>query len=319
MKRTLLTFSAILSMTLSYAQTQIGNAGFENWEAVGSDQEPVNWNSFMNAQGNFSAFASNQIAPSTDVRPGSTGTKSCRIWSNEINVIFTTVVANGNVTLGRINMDSSTPDDPSNYNFTKVGDANFSEAMTDTPDSLVFWVKFTPNGHTENARVKATLHDDNSYRDPEDAASSNYVVATAELNYGSTGGNWVRKSIPFTYSGPASTPAYILVTFTTNQTPGGGAGDDEVLIDDVELIYNPAGVGEISSSEVTCFVNNEEKVLVFNSNKPFEGTYEIYSLSGALVQNGVINGPVSIGELTGTFLVKYTVDGINQFQKIFVH
>jgi hypothetical protein len=47
-------------------------------------------------------------------------------------------------------------------------------------------------------------------------------------------------SVPFNYvaGSPAPIPAFILVTFTTNKTPGGGSNNDEVLIDDIELIYN---------------------------------------------------------------------------------
>ena len=29
-----------------------------------------------------------------------------------------------------------------------------------------------------------------------------------------------------------------MVTFTTNKTPGGGSNNDEVLVDDIQLIYN---------------------------------------------------------------------------------
>lgn len=318
MKRTLLTFSAIVSLTMGWAQTQIGNSGFENWEAIGSNEEPVNWNSFMTATGSFSNYASNQIQSSSDVRPGSIGQKSCRINSKEINVIFTTVIANGNVTLGKINMGSATPSSSSNYNFTDRTDADFSEDVTTTPDSIVFWAKFTPNGHTQNARFKATLHDDNDYRDPEDAASANYIVATAELNYPSTNGNWERKSIPFTYSGPASSPAYLLVTFTTNETPGGGAGDDIVLIDDIELIYNPAGIINNSISEVKCYFRNEDNSLIFSSDKPFEGTYNIYALNGSLVKSGIIDGPQFLDLNSGVYIVNYSVGEQKYFQKIFV-
>lgn len=228
------------------AQTQIGNSGFENWESVSGGSEPVNWNSFLTASGGMSSFAANQLQESTDVRPGSSGSKSVRLNSRSVLGI----VANGNITVGRINMGSSSPSDASNYNRSVISDANFSEAMTDLPDSLVFWCKFTPNGHSQNARVKATIHDNNEYRDPENAASQNYVVATAELNFPSTGGQWVRKSIPFNYTGPATSAQYILATFTTNQTPGGGAANDYLWLDDVELIYNP--VSFTASNTAVC-------------------------------------------------------------------
>lgn len=284
-KITLSVMTLALSCAVS-AQTQIGNSGFETWD-TGSDPEPTNWNSFMTASGGFAGFASNQIESSTDVRPGSTGTKSVRIWSRLVPIV--SVVANGNVTLGRINMGSTAPTDSENYNKTITGDADFSEAMTDSPDSLVFWVKFNPNGHSGNARMKTTIHDDYEYRDPEDATSPDHIVATAVLNFPSTSNNWVRKSVPFTYSGPATTAAYILVTFTTNETPGGGAGDDELFIDDVELIYNPAtsGVENVATNRFAVYpnpVSNELAIQGLNA----DATYTMFNVAGKSVKSGEI-------------------------------
>ena len=51
------------------------------------------------------------------------------------------------------------------------------------PDSIVFWAKFVPNGHNQNARMKASLHTTYNYRDPEDAASANELVASAVENF----------------------------------------------------------------------------------------------------------------------------------------
>lgn len=222
----------------AWSQTQIGNSDMENWETVsGSDQEPVNWNSFLTAQGQFNNFAANQIAQDPDVRPGSTGTSSARIWARDAGFGIT---ANGNMTLGRINMGAISANDPNNYNISLTADPDFSETNSDMPDSIVFWAKFNANNGSEEARMKATLHTNNDYRDPEDATSSTWVVATAVHNFAPTNG-WVRFSIPFDYSGPASGNTHILVTFTTNKTPGGGDPNDEVFVDDVELIYNPSG------------------------------------------------------------------------------
>ncbi len=241
----LFSFSALLAGNIS-AQTQIGNSGFETWEAVASNFEPTNWNSFLSAQGTFVGFAANQIEESSDVRPGSTGVKSARIWSR--NAGFG-VIANGNMTLGRINMGSTTASNPANHNLSLTADPTFSEALTDTPDSIVFWVKYNAASGSSLARMKASLHDTYDFRDPEDAASTPHKVATAELNFAPTG--WVRKSVPFDYVGPATANTFILLTFASNATPGGGAADDEVFIDDVQLIYNSAGPVDTDGDGVT--------------------------------------------------------------------
>lgn len=293
-----------LAMTLSVsvalnAQTQIGNAGFENWESVSGGSEPVNWNSFLTASGSFTTFSTNQIEESSDIRPGSSGSKSVRVWSRLVPLV--NVVANGNITLGRINMGSSTPSSSNNYNRSIITDPLFSEVMTDAPDSIVFWVKFTPNGHNGNARVKATIHDNYEYRDPEDVAASAHVLATAELNYPSTGGQWVRKSIPFNYTGPATSANFILVTFTTNESPGGGAGDDQLWIDDVELIYvNPSFT---ASNTTLC----EGGTVNFTNTSVASATSYSWSFPGGTPSSSTAENPTVTYNNSGNYNVTLTL------------
>lgn len=294
----LFTIGSILS-TITFGQGQIGNADMELWETIASDEEPVNWNSFLSAGGPLTWAAANQISSSTDIRPGSSGAKSCKIWSRSTFGI----VANGNVTLGKINMGSTTPTASSNYNSSITADANFSEALTDAPDSIVFWAKFTPNGGGGNARMKAVLHDNYDYRDPEDAASSSHIVATAVLNYPNTNGGWVRHAVAFDYSGPASGNTNILLTFTTNETPGGGAGDDEVLIDDVELIYNPSGINEFSNSNTNISMDNDNNIINVSSTLPLNSMYEIYDMQGKVVQSGELKSSISFEHIAGMYIV----------------
>ena len=302
MKKIIL-FTLIASVTtFSFGQGQIGNSDMEAWA---NNDEPDNWNSFLTGSGTFSAFAGDQCDASTDVRPGSAGTKSCRIWS--VSILGT--LANGNVTLGRINMGATSPADPANYNYSVTAGTDFSEALTDTPDSIVFWVK-TNAGLNGNARMKSTLHDTYDYRDPEDAAAATHVVATAVLNFAPQA-NWVRMAVPFVYSGPACGNTHILVTFTTNEIAGGGSANDEVFIDDVELIYNASSTIDTDGDGIT---NANEGTDVTNACDPCS-----FNLANATVapnalwnaadcdNDGVTNGDeviagsdplVSINELT---------------------
>ena len=78
-------------------------------ESWANNDEPDNWNSFLTATGTWSSFASDQCDASSDVRPGSTGTTSCKIFSNS-SILGT--VANGNVTLGQIVMGSTNATSP---------------------------------------------------------------------------------------------------------------------------------------------------------------------------------------------------------------
>ena len=302
MRKITLFFSLSVAFIYS-AQTQIGNSDLEQWENVGAPtEEPVNWNSFKTGSGNFAGFANKQIERSSNVRAGASGMYCARIWSTSVLGI----VANGTMTCGRINMGSTTPANAANYNYSSTADANFSETCVDSPDSLVFWVKYTQaGGGSQNARIHAILHDAFDVHDPIDANSQSHIIATAELNYAPTGGNWERKSIPFTYlPNTGLLPGYILVTFATNSTPGGGAANDEVLIDDISLVYNGGvGLDEASITPMHANYSNEELSLFGQT----QGTLMVYSMNGAEVFNGLINGKATIS-LTGGIYVARLID-----------
>jgi PKD repeat protein len=284
---------------LSVAQQQIGNGNMEAWDNVGAaTEEPTNWNGFKSGTGSFASFGSQQVQRSTAIRAGATGSYCARVWAKSTLGI----VANGTLTLGQINMGSSTPSSSSNYNFTKQSDANFHEAITNRPDSIVFWVKYTQaGGGTQNARMHAILHDNYDLRDPIDAGSTSHVVADATINFPATGGAWVRKSVPFIYSGPATTNTYLLATFTTNQTPGGGAANDEILIDDVELVYVPVP----SFTPATATVCQGGTVNFTNTSTNFPTSYT-WSFPGGTPSTSTAVNPSVTYNTPGTYSVTLT-------------
>ncbi|WP_341900397.1 PKD domain-containing protein [Fluviicola taffensis] len=250
MRKILLSLS-LLTLTLhASAQTQIGNGNFEGWETATSElTEPVNWNSFKTASGTWNSFGGQQMNRSSNVRPGSTGIYSVRIWAR--NAGFG-VVAQGNMTLGRIEMGSTTANSTSNYNYSNTTDANYSEAFTDRPDSVVVWVKYKPmnTGAGHMARISTVIHNNtNNYKDPNDVGGAN-TIATAILNFPYSGGNWQRISIPFNYVGTPANAAFILTTIATNNVPGGGTVSDSLYIDDMELVYVPKALFTTSGNTV---------------------------------------------------------------------
>ena len=294
-------FVSLFMATFSMAQTQIGNGDLEQWENVGAPtEEPVNWNSFKTGSGSFASFANKQIEQSTSIRAGATGMYCARIWSTSVLGI----VANGTMTLGRINMGSTTPANAANYNYSSTADANFSEACAGSPDSIVFWVKYTQaGGGNQTARMNAILHDAYDVHYPIDPGSQPHVISNATLDYASTGGAWVRKSVPFNSVNAGLTPMFILVTFATNSTPGGGAANDEVLIDDISLVYNGgAGLDEATLPALRINYTND-KLTVFNQQ---QGALAVYGMNGALVFNGTVDGSVQISLNQGTYLAKFT-------------
>lgn len=223
----------------------ITNGGFEgNW----SNNEPKGWHSFVSATGSYASFVTGntaQFQQSTDTRPGSTGSHSALVQSK----VTMGVKANGNCTNGRINAGSMSATDASgNYAFSEPG-SSYSTPFVGQPDSLVFWAKYIPGGGSvedasNQARAHATLLTNARYQDPESCDYSAVKIAEAASNYSATTGKgWQRISVPFVYTSvDPSQMAYMLITFTTNKTPGGGNSSkdnpDKVYIDDAEMVYN---------------------------------------------------------------------------------
>ncbi len=277
----------MLACTIGWSTAQtVNNPGFEDWENEGTNtEEPLQWNSFMTAGGTLSAFAAKQLKKSTLVRPGSTGTSSALLWSRETF----SIVANGNLTTGKINMGNYSPTNQDNYNATVTADAQFNEAFTADPDSIVFWVRFIPASGTnaDSGRVHAVIHDNYEFRDPtaSDVNGPNHIYSQATAHFAKTDGNWARISAPF-IAGPAATASYMLISITTNKDPGGGSGGDSLYIDDVEFIYNGASVQENSIEEsMNIFANQGSGQLVarFNFDKSYSTDIRIYDITGQVV------------------------------------
>ncbi|MFM7644837.1 MAG: hypothetical protein ACKO5N_08630 [Sphingomonadales bacterium] len=274
-----LTTFLIIGLQTSFFAQQIGNSGFENWDNLGSNQEePTNWSSFKTASGSLASFASKQVERSTSVRSGASGSYCARIWSKSTLGIM----ANGVLTTGRMNMGSSNISSPENYNYSVLGDAAFSEALTQAPDSIVFWARYTA-ASSEKAGMHALIHDQFAVQDPVNSASQPYIVAEADVQFSPTNNAWKRFSVPFVYTvNTGLVPKFILLTFTTNHIPGGGSANDQVLIDDVQLIYNTVGfASQEEGQHYGIYIDAENQLILegFEQNDQIE----IYRLNGQLV------------------------------------
>ena len=107
-----------------------------------------------------------------------------------------------------------------------------------TPDAVSCWAKFKSGGSL-NGRGQFILHDEYEYRDPESSNETgyeNHKIALAAIII-TESSEWTYFEAPFTYTGVAKPEKqYMLASFTTNPEPGGSI-NDELIIDDVKLIY----------------------------------------------------------------------------------
>ena len=223
----------------------ITNGGFEgNW----TNNEPQGWHSFGTATGDYASFVTGntaQFQQSTDTRPGSAGSHSALLQSK----VVVGAKANGNCTNGRINAGSMSATDASgNYSFSEPG-SSYTTPFVGQPDSLVFWAKYLPGGGSvedtgNQASAHAVLTTNARYQDPESSDYSAVKIAEATARYSATTEmGWQRVAVPFEYTAvDPQQMAYMLLTFSTNKTPGGGnstkKSPDYLYIDDAEMVYN---------------------------------------------------------------------------------
>ena len=243
---------------------QIANQSFENWHtSTDSYKEPNAWHSFETATGKLAEAAGHHIEASTDAHSGST---SARIFATGMDFgFFIKVIANGTMTTGRMNAASALADDATgNYAYADMSmddlDGNkdpYYTPLCSKPDSIAAWVKFkqgTPNAQHPYATISAAITDGTFYQDPEVKTSTNVVAKAKNNEIATTGGEWKRISIPFEYTQNTVDPKAILVTISTNADAGQGSDKDEVLVDDIELIYNAKVTGlKIKGQKVSDF------------------------------------------------------------------
>ena len=235
----------ISAPALAQGTYQLKNAGFEEWEDVSynkkAGKEPKYWNSFLTGTGNLKskAVSVSQCDMSTDVRSGSASTYSAKIIDYDVKLgKIHLAYANGNLTTGRINMGSMKASDSSgNYNFTDTSNDDFNQKFTGLPDAMNVWVKYHSTNSSYRAKATTILYVAGYYQDPSsDENKMVSAVATATDTTIQSNDTWTELTIPFTYSLTDGTrPAYALVSFSTNATPG--TGSDYLLIDDLSYVY----------------------------------------------------------------------------------
>ena len=300
---------------------QLPNGGFERWYYETSDVKslvPEGFNSFYTAaqDGSLTSLGvAQRCNKSADTRPGSLGDSSLLMYSTTVTIIIVSVRANGNVTSGRMRMGSSTADSPENYNSVVVGNSKYCQEITGTPDSLRFWVKYKPgktgsdggvNNVTDKGRMTATIHGtDNAindavrlFRDPTDVSNLNSWYGRAVGEMYQTNNQWVQITVPFEYLGNNTTTLpngnrYLIMSMTTNSTPGGGANNpDSIWFDDVEFVYS-ACLTDLKIKG-TSIPNFEKEILTYGGaaltgNPPYAFPYQASDFSWIPERNDIVS------------------------------
>lgn len=311
---------AMLSLTALAGtdnQPNVQNGGFEDWgvdkDAPASQAvEPRYWHSFSSASGAFALLAGSHCFKSTDAHSG----------NYSVKLQATSVlgqIANGTITTGRLNagaMVAASPDNHSEVDMSKTetdrnGDPYY-QTLEARPDSIAFWVKFSTGKAGTLANMSAYITDGTYYQAPEDKTYNN-KVGWAEYPSIAACSEWKRISVPFTYADNGLEPKAIMLTFSTCATPGGGKGDEVLLVDDVELIY-----GNSYTDKLVVKVNTGENTetteipsSTINISRNTDGTYKL-SIKNFSLAPGMELGDVVADNLTGSTEGEFTTIKMNE-------
>ena len=263
----MMTLDQVISVTFENVGNhfQMPNSDFETWSD--KNHAPRHWHGFESPKGGFagSAKSNTKLVSSKWIRPGSAGSKSALLTCSKILGI----IANGTMTNGVLNAGSMSAADASNHSETDLSstskDANgdpFSTPIYAKPDAVKFWMRFVqadPSATADYpyAAFNAVVTDGTYYQDPENKTYHNKVAVAAPNLENMRAGDWRQVTCDFdyaTYAADSAQAKAILMTFSTNATPGKGSAvtssfklvkADSVYIDDLELVYN-AGIKSIS-------------------------------------------------------------------------
>lgn len=281
MKKILLSFFIIgLMCGPSYGQ-QPENAGFEDWEDAGTAiDEPVDWSSIKTSDaGDFVNNAAPVVwGQSTDAHSGN--------YSLRLENVLTigSIIATGTITNGRIHADFNPA---ASYSYTDPDDSRWHMTLSDRPDSLAVWIKYSRMGN-DTAQVKALLHVGEGTLPPTPQNQGNWI-GYAQINVSESLGEWTRVVVPFNYFSQAN-PEYMLIILTS------GAGlapiqGSVALYDDVKLIYNPNGLEDLSSKEGLIYTYRMNIHLDKIPENLIRGArLELVNLQGASIWSTIVAG-----------------------------
>ena len=296
----LFTTLLISASAFAFGQTQIANAGFENWDNAGNDtEEPTSFNSNKTGTGLASS------GPQTCSRAASAHTGSWCVRVETKYYIIATV--NGNVTSGVVNAPSTSK---SEGYLSATGSNRMS--FTGRPDSLVGWYKYTQatggtGASAEQGKVRVILHT-GDYYDPETPVNSNHPNTSAnkigDALYVTPAANqstWKRFSVPFNYSN-TTTPAYVMVNITSSNNqltvaPNFSSTGSILFVDDLEMIYNP--VANFTAPATIC----PNAAATFTDNSTGTPTAWAWSFPGATPATSSSQNPSVTYPSGGTYSV----------------
>ena len=200
---------------------------------------------------------------------GNTGT-SLQLATHDVKIV-TTVRANGTITSGRTRVGSTSVENYQNYNFSQLtvntdndyypqfGNHKWYWDFVGCPDSMSFYYKTNWTTSSNKPLIKVYLHTGEWYdhasgvvnassdNQNNDISNSNLIAYCQTAFNPST--SWKRFAGKFiqyennSYNNDndystITRPQYILASFSTNESAGGGSSNDRLSLDELWCIYD---------------------------------------------------------------------------------
>lgn len=291
MKKSLLLISSVVILSNAFAQQQIPNASFEEWDDIGTaTMEPTHWSSLKTADAQAS------LAPEVlSQSEGRTGMHSVLL---EVKSVFG-ISANGIMTTGRIHADLN----PENgYVYTDVTDPRWNMPFTDRPDSLVGWVKYDPKDG-DRGKVEVLLHKGAEAQIPKNQATIDNTIATARFDIETGSTEWTRFSMPFIYESQED-PEYILFAVAAGDSTVSKNGT-KLWIDDLELIYNEdISVNDLAQQNNDFHLYGMKGFLYFDVESTEDMKYNVVDALGRNIQTGKVYPQVPFNHSSGIYFIQ---------------
>lgn len=278
----LVLFVFLLGLAAS-AQSQLENAGFEQWEDIlvsetDTIREPVDWSSLKTSDNpNLNPLAPVVCKRSSDAHSGDYSLELTNVQS------FGTIVANGVATNGRMHPDLNIA---AAYIYTDTLDGQWNTPIAARPDSIAGWFKFAPQGE-DTLQVKVNLHQGFG-KQPDAEYMENWIAVAEYRSSLNTANEWVRFSVPFIYFSDAD-PDYVLVVLNSGAGYQAVAGS-VALFDDLEMIYNSpqSFVDKQKNPEGFIFATGNQQLMIKGMDHTQFHTMKILDISGRQVWTGTI-------------------------------
>lgn len=284
--RALWFIGAMSLASLLRAQPQLENAGFEEWNDLGTaTEEPVEWSSVKTSDGGsiINGFAPQLCWQDPDAHTG----------SYSVNLRTVTSIAGaaaGLLTNGRVHAEFTVSN---SHVFTDLDNAQWNTVCGSRPDSLIGWFKAAPEPG-DHAKITALMHV-GAGKLPRFDTYPNWVGTAVWTGPEVDQAEWTRFSVPFVYLDERM-PEHVLLAVSCGDSTNSIVGT-EAWFDDMGLVYNLYTTPDAAIAYVNAGSGFDLNVDYTTSGEPVAATDFTVELSD---ENGDFSAPTVIGMLNST-------------------